>query len=66
MGQHEVWRQFATAGLNALLINRQLPMRLDEDFEFIKSASDVVAKFADCMTECWLARQPNRRKRGSE
>ena len=58
MTTNEAWHSFAVAALNGLLINRRIPLSVDEDYHYIENASAVCAKFADEMTEQRKKRQP--------
>ena len=62
MTTNEVWHSFAVAALNGLMVNRSLPLSVDEDYHYIENASAVCAKFADEMTRHWIDRQPPKRE----
>jgi hypothetical protein len=52
----QVWQDFASRALAAVLTARTVPLRVEEDFHFSEDLAAMIAHYADAMTKEWAAR----------
>jgi hypothetical protein len=52
----QVWQDFASRALAAVLTARTVPLRVEEDFHFSQDLTAMIARYADAMTKEWAQR----------